>query len=91
MDPWVLPKECLLHVAEDIAGLHIELPSSKLVRLDENPVRPKPGRDRLFDVHREVLFRLFSATRPRVEMVSDGALLRTLGLLFNIPITDKLL
>ena len=90
MDPCVLPKECLLQVADDIAGLHMELPSSKLVRLEEKPVRPRPGRDRLFEAHRDAAFLLLSATRPRVERFSEGALLSTLGLRFNIPMTDRL-
>jgi hypothetical protein len=68
------------------------LSSSKLVRLEERPVRPRPGLDRLLELHLEAVILVFSLILPRVDAkLSDGDLLITLGLLFSMPITDKLL
>ena len=76
-------------MADDAAGLQSELPSSKLVRLDENPV-PNLGRERLLEAHLAALFRFASYILPRVEIwLSEGALLKTLGERFNIPMTDR--
>lgn len=92
MDVCVRPRDALLQVAEDSVGLQTEVPSSKLVLLEENPV-PKPrGRERLLEFHRDEFALTDSGIRPRVDATpSDGALLSTLGLLFSIPITERLL
>ena len=67
-------------MADDMAGLHKELSSSKLVLLDVRPFRPSPGRERLLEVHLAVAVRLPSAMRPRKDIwPSDGVLLSTLG------------
>lgn len=68
----------------------MDWPSSKLVLLEENPALPNPrGRDRLFEDQRELLARIESGPRPRMDGFSEGALLRTLGERFSIPITER--
>jgi len=91
MDVWVLPSEALLQVAEPVSvGLQIELPSSKLVRLEENPVPYPLGRDRLLEFHLDELAFADSGILPRTDAtLSEGALLRLLGVRRSMPITDS--
>lgn len=78
MEVWVLLNECLLQVLET-DGLHIDDPSSKLVRVDVRlDAGIKRGLDLVFDVHLPVPRRL-SRSLPREPSVSDAALLKVLG------------
>lgn len=90
MDVWVLPNEIRLQVAEDSVGLQIEFPSSKLVLLEEKPLPPIPlCLERLLEVHLDADCRGLSDILPRIDVFSDGDLLKTLGLRLSMPMTDK--
>jgi hypothetical protein len=90
MDVWVRPSESLLQVADESVGVHMELPSSKLVLLDEKPVLNPLGRERLLEFHRDEFALATSETLPRLDaMLSDGALLSTLGVRLSMLMTER--
>jgi hypothetical protein len=90
MDVWVRPSDSLLQVADESVGVQTELPSSKLVLLDEKPVLNPLGRERLLEVHLDEFALAASETLPRVEATpSDGALLKTLGVRLSMPMTKR--
>src|SRR5437773_1800433 len=74
MDVWVRPREYRLKVADDMAWLHSEFPSSKLVLLELTPLPPNGrGRDRLLEAHLAVFMRFESGGRPLVDAwLSEG-------------------
>jgi hypothetical protein len=90
MDVWVLPSESLLQVADESVGVQTELPSSKLVLLDEKPVLKPLGRERLLEFHLDEFALATSETLPRLDAtLSEGALLSTLGVRLSIPMTER--